>query len=55
MQSKGRVLQVGTQHRSEGLYRTAAKEVASGELGKITRINVSVNVNAPRWDRLSMT
>jgi predicted dehydrogenase len=51
VRSKGRVVQVGTQHRSEGLYRAAAREIATGELGKITRINVSVNVNAPRWDR----
>lgn len=45
------VVQIGTQKRSEGGYIAAEKLVASGVLGDITRINVSVNFQEPRWRR----
>lgn len=45
------VVQIGTQRRSEGVYVAAAKLVQSGILGEITRINVSVNFQEPRWRR----
>jgi predicted dehydrogenase len=47
----GRVVQIGTQRRSEGAYVAAAKLVRSGILGQITRIDVSVNFQEPRWRR----
>lgn len=47
----GRVVQIGTQRRSEGAYVAAAKLVRSGVLGQITRIDVSVNFQEPRWRR----
>lgn len=49
--AKGRVVQAGTQRRSEGTYRAAARELATGILGKITRVSASVNFNEPRWAR----
>jgi len=45
------VVQIGTQRRSEGSYVAAAKLVRSGALGQITRIDVSVNFQEPRWRR----
>ncbi|MGQ9590422.1 MAG: Gfo/Idh/MocA family protein [Planctomycetota bacterium] len=49
--SKGRVVQAGTQRRSEGAYRAAARELATGALGRITRVSASVNFHEPRWAR----
>jgi len=46
-----RVVQIGTQRRSDGAYVAAAKLVRSGMLGPITRIDVSVNFQEPRWRR----
>jgi predicted dehydrogenase len=46
-----RVVQIGTQRRSEGPYRAAAKLVHSGVLGQITRVDMSVNFQQPRWRR----
>jgi predicted dehydrogenase len=45
------VVQIGTQRRSDGGYIAAAKLVQSGILGDVTRINVSVNFQEPRWRR----
>jgi predicted dehydrogenase len=45
------VVQIGTQRRSDGNYVAAARLVQSGILGEITRINVSVNFQEPRWRR----
>jgi len=47
----GRVVQIGTQRRSEGPYVAAARLVASGLLGQITRVDMSVNFQEPRWRR----
>jgi predicted dehydrogenase len=46
-----RIVQVGTQRRSDGHFRAAAKLAASGELGKINRVSASVAFNEPRWSR----
>jgi predicted dehydrogenase len=46
-----RVVQAGTQRRSDGLHRGAAKLVASGLLGQINRVTASVNFNEARWAR----
>jgi predicted dehydrogenase len=49
--SKERVVQVGTQYRSDSHYKGAAKVLASGALGQISRISVAVNFNEARWAR----
>lgn len=46
-----RIVQVGTQRRSEGLWRAAATAVKSGMLGKISRIEIGWNDVNPRWYR----
>lgn len=46
-----RVVQVGTQRRSEGRFKGAAREFATGVLGKLNRISAAMNVNHPRWAR----
>ncbi len=46
-----RVVQVGTQYRSDGGYRAAAKELATGVLGRISRLYASANFNHARWAR----
>jgi predicted dehydrogenase len=46
-----RVVQVGTQRRSDGKFKGAAKEFATGVLGKLNRISAAMNVNSPRWER----
>jgi predicted dehydrogenase len=46
-----RVVQAGTQRRSDGHFRAAAKHIASGELGQISRVSASVAFNEPRWRR----
>ncbi len=45
------VVQIGTQRRSEGSYVAAAKLVQSGVLGEITKIDVAMNFQEPRWRR----
>ena len=45
------VVQIGTQKRSDGGHIAAARLIQSGVLGEITRINVSVNFQEPRWRR----
>ena len=45
------VVQIGTQKRSDGGHIAAAKLVQAGELGAVTRVNVSVNFQEPRWRR----
>lgn len=49
--SKERIVQVGTQYRSSGLYRAAARQIATGILGKISRVSVAVCFNHARWAR----
>jgi predicted dehydrogenase len=45
------VVQCGTQHRSNPLLRGVAAEVASGVLGKISRVSTAVSFDGPRWKR----
>ncbi len=45
------VVQVGTQRRSDSKHAAAAKEVASGVLGRISRISVGMHLNQARWAR----
>jgi predicted dehydrogenase len=45
------VVQIGTQRRSEGPYIAAAKLVQSGILGQVTRVDMSVAFQEPRWRR----
>jgi predicted dehydrogenase len=49
--SGSRVVQVGTQRRSDGHFQAAARYVATGGLGKISRVSASVAFNEPRWRR----
>jgi len=49
--SRGRVVQVGTQYRSHGGYIAAARELASGVLGHISRVSATANFNHARWAR----
>jgi predicted dehydrogenase len=45
------VVQIGTQRRSDPHYIAASKLVQSGAIGQITRIDISVNFQEPRWRR----
>jgi predicted dehydrogenase len=46
-----RVVQAGTQRRSDGHFIGGAKCVASGALGQLSRISAAMNVNQARWMR----
>jgi predicted dehydrogenase len=46
-----RVVQVGTQRRSSGQFKGAAKCYATGVLGQVSRVEAAMNVNQPRWRR----
>lgn len=48
---KNRVVQAGTQRRSDGKFLGAAKLVANGALGQISRFSVEMNFNESRWLR----
>jgi len=45
----GRIVQVGTQHRSEPYPRAAQEIVRSGALGDISKIEIVWNYHGPRW------
>ena len=49
--AKQRVVQTGTQRRSEGHFLAAAKFLRTGALGKITRVSAAMNFNQARWLR----
>lgn len=51
VQESGRIVQVGTQRRSDGEYPAAREFIASGQLGTITYIEGSWNYFGPRWRR----
>jgi predicted dehydrogenase len=46
-----RIVQAGTQRRSEGCWKASNKFLASGKLGQVTRISAANNFNEPRWAR----
>jgi predicted dehydrogenase len=49
VKSRGLIVQIGTQHRSEP-YQIAAKEwVARGELGQVGKVEIVWNYHGPRW------
>ena len=50
-EKKDRVVQVGTQRRSDGRHAAAAKLIQSGILGKISKCESSWNDCNPRWHR----
>jgi predicted dehydrogenase len=45
------VVQVGTQRRSDPLMMGAAKQIRSGAIGKVTRVDIGMHFQAPRWKR----
>jgi predicted dehydrogenase len=45
----GRIVQVGTQHRSEPYPRAAQELVHSGALGDVSKVEVVWNYHGPRW------
>lgn len=47
----GRIVQAGTQRRSEGRWKAARKLIQSGRLGKVSRISAANCFNEPRWAR----
>jgi predicted dehydrogenase len=49
--TKKRIVQVGTQRRSDGHFIAAAKQLQSGVIGKVNRISAAMNVNQARWAR----
>jgi predicted dehydrogenase len=44
-----RIVQVGTQHRSEPYPRAAQELVASGALGNVSKVEIEWNYHGPRW------
>jgi len=48
---KSRVVQVGTQRRSDGRFLGATKMLATGVLGPINRVSAAMYFNEPRWIR----
>jgi predicted dehydrogenase len=51
IQGSGRVVQVGTQRRSDGAHRAAARFLHSGALGRITHAAIDVGFYESRWAR----
>jgi len=49
--AKKLVVQAGTQYRSNGGYAAAAKELANGVIGHVSRIAATANFNHARWKR----
>lgn len=47
--AKNRIVQAGTQYRSNGGYAAAAIELANGVLGRVNRISATANFNQARW------
>lgn len=47
----GRVVQVGTQRRSEAKFMAAAEAIQKGVIGKVTRVSMEYHFFEPRWRR----
>ena len=45
----GRIVQIGTQRRSDGRHKAGAELINSGVLGKISRVECAWNDCGPRW------
>lgn len=46
---RGRIVQVGTQHRSEPYPRAAHDLVQTGVLGEVSKVEIAWNYHGPRW------
>jgi predicted dehydrogenase len=51
VRTNGRVVQIGTQRRSDPIYMGGANLVHSGKLGKVSVVELKWNDAGPRWDR----
>lgn len=52
VKQSGKIVQVGTQRRSEGKYHGAAEFIKSGKFGKVVKVEMHWNVNqSKRWRR----
>jgi predicted dehydrogenase len=51
VRSNGRIVQIGTQRRSDGIYMSGAKLVQEGKLGKVNVVELKWNDAGPRWER----
>lgn len=49
VRSKGVIVQVGTQHRSEPYQSAVREELANGKLGHISKVEIVWNYRGPRW------
>jgi predicted dehydrogenase len=49
VQSSGRIVQVGTQHRSEAYQMAAKRQVDQGVLGRVSKVELVWNYHGPRW------
>lgn len=49
VKASNRVVQVGTQRRSDPAFIGAAKLVQSGAIGKVTRVSMDYHFQSPRW------
>ncbi len=45
----GRIVQIGTQHRSEPYQRAVRDLIREGALGEISKVEIVWNYNGPRW------
>ncbi len=45
----GRIVQVGTQHRSEPYPQAACEIIQAGSLGEVSKIEIVWNYHGPRW------
>jgi predicted dehydrogenase len=46
---KGRIVQVGTQHRSEPYPQAACELIQTGALGEVSKVEIVWNYHGPRW------
>jgi predicted dehydrogenase len=51
VKKSNRIVQVGTQRRSEPQMLGAAKAIQGGTIGKVTRVEMAVNFQEQRWHR----
>jgi predicted dehydrogenase len=49
VKNSNRVVQVGTQRRSDAGFMGAAKAIQGGAIGKVTRVSMDYHFRSPRW------
>ena len=55
VKQSGKIVQIGSQRRSEANYQAAAQFIQSGKFGNITMVELTWNVNQPgRWRRAKL-